>query len=935
MTPQIAFLPAVIALALWGGSHLLAFIARIAKWRLPPFQQWTYVLLIVTTILSLLTCISIGDISLEKMVVIDKKAPKELTDVFNSFNHYVTYAIGAGLAAFLLPVFSPRRLLQSGQRKSGLQSLVFKISSVALLSGVPLFVFYFLCREDVSDWNRQRPDADQLTPSHLHRIDSLYRQLNTTETPDSVERRLRDCIAETNVVDDIECIQASIDEDTRSRSLLTRWIDFLTSLESDAMFLQRVNLRKDLRNYGTKVTKAVNEKCLSDPYLFSASDLSPEQRPIRRKAIDAGKIIRTALAALPESVTDQEEFRPVLVEMAAFNRKVGGVGTELSVIDGLLKPELEKDTTSASRQSQVLQSVASVVRENLRIIREANWELLNLRYPDHVKSPKTIFAYVVNEEDQRFRLRIALMAGLAFVGLGLLINLNQTCLHGAYSAQLAEIWLPSESPLRLSKLRTCENGGPLQLFNATINRMGKREDPDVEQKSRFVMSSLFCGSRQVQYRRTSEYEHNDLTVADAMAISGAAVSTVSADGLLYQVMLFVTNMRLGQWLRNPQHFHKDNYWPSPFRVLLNQLWNPAERSYLSVTDGGHLDNLGLSALLERRCKLIIVADAGFDPTFAFDDLLSVLQAARAKYGLKIEDIRAPYADRLKPSQQLGSLDVLRPWRLRKSARAGSPADLQQTGQCAVANGSASRNADFCSEAHAVIIEVSYPPASPGEEPQKAVIIFAKSTLTGDEPLDVLELSRNAESGFPFDATVDQFLPPERFEAYVTLGRHTGLEISKLCDSGWFRELHALGNWGGGTVPRTEATAARLDLVVVAKQLCSDSVELPSVSIDLVLAVLECTLVDPSHFAESGLSIADITTGVSNWSRERLSNEQRPRILYCRGLIDIVNRFESVIAASRELSLEYLSMLQCLARNMRQAQGVIKKLAECKRKAHSV
>lgn len=34
--------------------------------------------------------------------------------------------------------------------------------------------------------------------------------------------------------------------------------------------------------------------------------------------------------------------------------------------------------------------------------------------------------------------------------------------------------------------------------------------------------------------------------------------------------------------------------------------------YLHLTDGGHLDNLGLIQLMKRKCKKIIIFDAGSD-----------------------------------------------------------------------------------------------------------------------------------------------------------------------------------------------------------------------------------------------------------------------------------------------------------------------------------
>jgi hypothetical protein len=42
-----------------------------------------------------------------------------------------------------------------------------------------------------------------------------------------------------------------------------------------------------------------------------------------------------------------------------------------------------------------------------------------------------------------------------------------------------------------------------------------------------------------------------------------------------------------------------------------------EQPYLFLTDGGHLDNLGLIELFKRRCKLMVAFDAGYDPQVFF------------------------------------------------------------------------------------------------------------------------------------------------------------------------------------------------------------------------------------------------------------------------------------------------------------------------------
>ena len=46
-----------------------------------------------------------------------------------------------------------------------------------------------------------------------------------------------------------------------------------------------------------------------------------------------------------------------------------------------------------------------------------------------------------------------------------------------------------------------------------------------------------------------------------------------------------------------------------------------------LSDGGHFDNLGLYEMLRRRCRMILLVDAGEDPQYTFYDLGDSLRKA--------------------------------------------------------------------------------------------------------------------------------------------------------------------------------------------------------------------------------------------------------------------------------------------------------------------
>ena len=55
-----------------------------------------------------------------------------------------------------------------------------------------------------------------------------------------------------------------------------------------------------------------------------------------------------------------------------------------------------------------------------------------------------------------------------------------------------------------------------------------------------------------------------------------------------------------------------------------------------MTDGGNIENLGIYALLKRRCRVIIAVDAEADPTMSFGSFLTLERYARIDLGVTID-----------------------------------------------------------------------------------------------------------------------------------------------------------------------------------------------------------------------------------------------------------------------------------------------------------
>src|SRR5438067_2304393 len=150
--------------------------------------------------------------------------------------------------------------------------------------------------------------------------------------------------------------------------------------------------------------------------------------------------------------------------------------------------------------------------------------------------------------------------------------------------------------------------------------------------------------------------------------------------------------------------------------LLNELTGGAsDRSwYVNLSDGGHFENLGLYELVRRRCRYIIVSDAGQDFAFAMGDLGNAIRKCRVDFGVEIEM----------------RLDQIR--------------DVD-----------ASRR----SSTHCVVGTIRYPNAPDGLAEGR--LVYLKSSITGDEDFDVIEYARRVP-GFPHESTADQWFNESQF-----------------------------------------------------------------------------------------------------------------------------------------------------------------------------
>ena len=69
------------------------------------------------------------------------------------------------------------------------------------------------------------------------------------------------------------------------------------------------------------------------------------------------------------------------------------------------------------------------------------------------------------------------------------------------------------------------------------------------------------------------------------------------------------------------------------------------------------------------------------------------------------------------------------------------------------------------------------------------MIYIKPTMTGDEPMDILEYARHNEP-FPQQPTSDQFFDEAQWESYRALGEHIATQVftdAERFDPAWWEQ----------------------------------------------------------------------------------------------------------------------------------------------------
>jgi hypothetical protein len=311
--------------------------------------------------------------------------------------------------------------------------------------------------------------------------------------------------------------------------------------------------------------------------------------------------------------------------------------------------------------------------------------------------------------------------------LGCFCNLNAVSIHAYFRDRLGRTFMPqvtgapSATRFMLSQLSP-DTGAPLHLVNCTLDtRSSRREKERSREGASFVYSPLHFGSDATGFGRV-DAARDDMRYITASTISSAELDSESpaTRSRALSLLLTLLNLRIGYWTRNPDPTARRGLpLPSWWRRLGSEMSGiglHGRHRDLLLVGGGEFDNLGLYELVRRGVKHLIVIDGACDPHDALPDFGAAIERARVDFGASIEiDIpgEEPDPSRLAPDHRVGS--------------------------------------------------ITYADGSSGH------LLYLKPAMHAGASAEIQSYWRS-HPDFPHEATADQTLDEQQFEAYRQLGR---------------------------------------------------------------------------------------------------------------------------------------------------------------------
>jgi patatin-like phospholipase len=310
------------------------------------------------------------------------------------------------------------------------------------------------------------------------------------------------------------------------------------------------------------------------------------------------------------------------------------------------------------------------------------------------------------------------------------------------------------------------HGGPIHIVNVCVNQTRDPRGGLFNQDRRgLAMSMASSGHLRVSQEAWQPLPSNALTLGRWTAISGAAIApglgSLSRGGI--SALATFAGLRLGYWWNKDEGSSDSAATTQPSLLaksvgLLREtfgIFRGTDRAQWFLTDGGHFENTAAYCLLAQRAEIIVLADCGADPQYAFKDLENLVRKARIDLQTEIlfqrpkkkpvaaattQQLTAPASEWPQEMKVFGSLNDL-----------ASP-----TSSCCLA-----------------LARVDYR----GAKDRQAILIVVKPNVSDGLPVDLVNFKAH-NPAFPQEATADQFFSEAQWESYYSLGKYLGGKLTR-------------------------------------------------------------------------------------------------------------------------------------------------------------
>jgi predicted acylesterase/phospholipase RssA len=362
---------------------------------------------------------------------------------------------------------------------------------------------------------------------------------------------------------------------------------------------------------------------------------------------------------------------------------------------------------------------------------------------------------------------------------GFLTDINEISPHQFYRDRLMEAFLPD-----IERVKSDEPGSAKRAERFLLAEAWNAQDPrgpypivntntvlvnsdNLKYRLRggdsFTLTPLYCGSNATGWTSTKTFAGGTLTLATAMAISGAAANPntgVGGRGLtrnrFVSAVMTLLNLRLGFWVRHPSPTRavarRPNHFHPGLTFCIPGFGYKERRKFLELSDGGHFENLGIYELVRRGCRLIIVCDGGQDIRASYSDFVSAIRRIEQDFGAEIEFRQPGGPERM----------IARP----------VPNEYP-------------KNAEYADHGF-LWATIKYHRHAIRGGPAEGIIVYLKTAMIKEIGIKAKGY-KGAEPNFPDQSTGDQFFDEEQFEAYREVGyriadtmvRDTQLDIRRV------------------------------------------------------------------------------------------------------------------------------------------------------------